>query len=199
MLMVVATLLHPVVRPPQRSLPASRGWSRLMWFTRLLVAGAARPSRTLCGSAPRYGTVGVGGPFDRFLRHLSDRSDGELRFPRPGLGSAVTRGAGLHWPVLAGVDHQWVGGELFHDRLPAVRGRHDQDCDTASLVGVLVAVGAPAHLLGFGIAQLVSTAAWPIAILGSVSLGAGLAWPGYRLWRTPAGSDLLAANRSTQV
>jgi hypothetical protein len=43
--------------------------------------------------------------------------------------------------------------------------------------GVLVAVGAPAHLLGFGIAQVVSTAAWPIAILGSVCLGAGLAWP----------------------
>jgi hypothetical protein len=41
--------------------------------------------------------------------------------------------------------------------------------------GVLVAVGAPAHLLGFGIAQLVSTAAWPIASLGSVSLGAGTA------------------------
>jgi hypothetical protein len=33
-----------------------------------------------------------------------------------------------------------------------------------------VAVGAPAHLLGFG-----SAAAWPIAILGLVSLGAGLA------------------------
>jgi hypothetical protein len=65
--------------------------------------------------------------------------------------------------------------------------------------GVLVAVGAPAHLLGFGISQLVTTAAWPIAILGSVCLGAGLAWPGYRLWHTPAGSDLLAANRSTQV
>jgi hypothetical protein len=31
------------------------------------------------------------------------------------------------------------------------------------------AVGAPAHLLGFGLAQLVSAAAWPIAIVGSVS------------------------------
>jgi hypothetical protein len=59
--------------------------------------------------------------------------------------------------------------------------------------GVLVAVGAPAHLLGFGIAQLVSTAAWPIAILGSVCLGAGLAWPGYRLWHTPAASDVLVS------
>ena len=63
--------------------------------------------------------------------------------------------------------------------------------------GVLVAVGAPAHLLGFGIAQLVSTAAWPIAILGSASLGAGLAWPGYRLRHTPATSDLLPSDGST--
>jgi threonine dehydrogenase-like Zn-dependent dehydrogenase len=51
--------------------------------------------------------------------------------------------------------------------------------------GVLVAVGAPAHLLGFGIAQLVSTTAWPIAILGSVCLGAGLGWAGCRLRQTP--------------
>jgi hypothetical protein len=61
--------------------------------------------------------------------------------------------------------------------------------------GVLVAVGAPAHLLGFGVAQLVSTAAWPIAILGSVSLGAGLAWSGYRLWRTPAASHMLLSDK----
>jgi hypothetical protein len=42
--------------------------------------------------------------------------------------------------------------------------------------GVLVAAGAAAHLLGFGIAQLVSTAAWPMALFSSVGLGAGLAW-----------------------
>jgi hypothetical protein len=65
--------------------------------------------------------------------------------------------------------------------------------------GVLVAVGAPAHLLGFGIAQLVSTAAWPIAILGSVSLGVGLAWPGYRLWHPPAASNLLPSDKPTPV
>ena len=65
--------------------------------------------------------------------------------------------------------------------------------------GVLVAVGAPAHLLGFGIAQLVSTAAWPIAILGSVCLGAGLGWAGYRLRRTPTASDVVASDRTTAV
>jgi hypothetical protein len=54
---------------------------------------------------------------------------------------------------------------------------------TASLPrtsGILVAVGGPAHLLGFGIAQFVPPIFWVVAILGSLSLGAGLAWPGYR-------------------
>jgi hypothetical protein len=64
--------------------------------------------------------------------------------------------------------------------------------------GIVVAVGAPAHLLGFGIAQLISTVAWPIAILGSVSLGVGLAWPGYRLWRTPPASDVIS-DKATQT
>ena len=40
------------------------------------------------------------------------------------------------------------------------------------LAGLLVAVGAPAHLLGFGLSQLVATAWWVVAVLGAVSLGA---------------------------
>jgi len=60
-------------------------------------------------------------------------------------------------------------------------------------------VGAPAHLLGFGIAQLVTTTAWPIAILGSVCLGAGLGWAGYRLWQTPTASEVVAAERTTAL
>ena len=65
--------------------------------------------------------------------------------------------------------------------------------------GVQVAVGPPAHLPGFGIAQLASTAAWPIAVLSSVSLGAGLAWPVYRLRRTPAASDVVVSDKPTHV
>ena len=64
--------------------------------------------------------------------------------------------------------------------------------------GVLVAVGAPAHLLGFGMAQLVTTAAWLIAILGSVCLGVGLGWAGYRLWQATA-SDVLASDKARAV
>ena len=65
--------------------------------------------------------------------------------------------------------------------------------------GVLVALGAPGHLLSFGIAQLVTTAAWPIAILASVSLGAVLCWAGYRLWQTRTASDVLASDKATAV
>ena len=63
----------------------------------------------------------------------------------------------------------------------------------------MVAVGAPAHLLGAGMSLLVSTAAWPVAILGAVSLGLGLAWSGYRMWRAPATLDSLAFNKNMRV
>jgi hypothetical protein len=44
--------------------------------------------------------------------------------------------------------------------------------------GLLVAVGAPLQLVGFALAQFVSPALWAVALLGSMTLGAGLAWPG---------------------
>jgi hypothetical protein len=52
--------------------------------------------------------------------------------------------------------------------------------------GLLVAVGAPLQVFGFALAQTVSPALWSVAILGSVALGAGLAWPGYQRWQQPA-------------
>ena len=51
--------------------------------------------------------------------------------------------------------------------------------------GLLVAVGAPIQVFGFALGQTVSPALWIFAILGSVALGAGLAWPGYQLWHKP--------------
>jgi hypothetical protein len=52
--------------------------------------------------------------------------------------------------------------------------------------GFLVAVGAPFQVVGFAVAQTVAPALWTVAVLGSVALGAGLAWPGYQLWQNPA-------------
>jgi hypothetical protein len=46
------------------------------------------------------------------------------------------------------------GGDPVHDRLRPVRRCHDQDAALPRWSGLLVAVGAPADLLGFGIASL---------------------------------------------
>lgn len=51
--------------------------------------------------------------------------------------------------------------------------------------GILMAVGAPSHLVGFGIAQLASPTFWFVAVLGSLVFGSGLAWSGYRMWAKP--------------
>ncbi len=67
------------------------------------------------------------------------------------------------------------------------------------LSGVLVAVGAPMHLLGFGISQLVSTAVWVVAIIGAACLGAGLGRPGYQLWRSPVPQGQLPSDERTPV
>src|SRR4029453_2573307 len=58
--------------------------------------------------------------------------------------------------------------------------------------GLLVAVGAPSQVLAFALAQTVAPALWTVAILGGVALSAGLAWPGYQLWRQPASGSVLA-------
>src|SRR4029434_894301 len=88
--------------------------------------------------------------FDCFLGHLSDRGDRELRFPRPGLAKQsppVLDSINQYLPVviingLAAILFM-VGYILFG--IAMIR--------TATLPrwsGVLVAVGAPAHLLGLG-------------------------------------------------
>lgn len=51
--------------------------------------------------------------------------------------------------------------------------------------GIFMAVGAPSYLVGFGIALLASPAFWFVAVLGSLLLGSGLAWSGYRMWAKP--------------
>lgn len=51
--------------------------------------------------------------------------------------------------------------------------------------GILVAVGAPLYLVGGAIALLVSPAFWFMGVLGSLVLGSGLVWSGYRMWAKP--------------
>ena len=96
-LLVVATLLHPshetatTIIAGEVRLIAAHVVYTLCWLLVLLgLPGLYAAQRGWIGTAR------IGGLFDGFLRHISDCSDRELRFPRPGPGQAVAGGAGLH-------------------------------------------------------------------------------------------------------
>ena len=184
-LMVVATLLHPsretattIVATESRLVAAHVAYT-LAWLLVLLgLTGLYAAQRG------RMGRLGLVGFLIAFTGTYLIAVTGNFGFLAPVLAKqspAVLNSISQYLPVLiinglAAVLFM-IGYALFG--IAMIR--------TATLPrwsGVLVAMGAPAHLLGFGLAQLISTAAWPIAILGSASLGAGLAWPGYRLWHT---------------
>jgi hypothetical protein len=199
-LMVLATVLHPsretatTIVASESRLVAAHVFYTLAWFLVLLgLPGLCAAQRG------GMGLLGLVGFLTAFAGTYLIAVTGNFGFLAPVLAKqspAVLDSINQYLPVviingLAAVLFM-IGYVLFG--VAMIR--------TATLPrwsGVLVAVGAPAHLLGFGISQLVTTAAWPIAILGSVCLGVGLGWPGYRLWHTPAGSDLLAAKRSPQL
>jgi hypothetical protein len=197
-LMVVATLLHParetaatIVASEWRLVAAHVVYTLAWLFVLLGLPGLYAAQR---GGMGRLGLVGfltafvgtyliaVTGNFGFLAPVLAKRSPAVLDSINQYSPVVIINGAAA---ILFMISYVLFGVAMIR---------------TATLprwAGVLVTVGAPAHLLGFGIAQLVSTVAWPIAILGSVCLGAGLAWAGYRLWHTPTASDVLLSKRST--
>jgi hypothetical protein len=196
--MVVATVLHPsretatTIIASEVGLVAAHVLYTLSWLLVLLgLPGLYLAHRDAIG---RLGLVGF---LTAFLGTYLIAVTGNFGFLAPVLAKespAVLDSINQYAPVvavngLAAITFM-VGFALFG--IAMIR--------TASLPrtsGILVAVGAPAHLLGFGIAQFVSPIFWVIAILGSLSLGAGLAWPGYLLWRASLASNQLTSNNGT--
>jgi hypothetical protein len=191
-LIAVATLLHPsretaaTIIASEAGLIAAHFLYTLAWLLVLLGLPGLYASQR--GSMGRLGLAGflvafsgtyliaVGGNFGFFAPVLAKEAPATL--------DAIAQ----YWPVavingLAAIAFM-IGYLLF--------GIAMTKTTLPRWSGVFVAVGAPAHLLGLGISLLLSTAAWPVAILGSVSLGLGLGWSGYRMWHTPAASDLLS-------
>jgi hypothetical protein len=197
-LMVAATVLHPsretasTIIASEVGLVAAHVLYTLSWLLVLLgLPGLYLAQR---GAMGRLGLVGF---LTAFLGTYLIAVTGNFGFLAPILAKqspTVLDSINQYAPVvavngLAAITFM-VGFALFG--IAMIR--------TASLPGmsgILVAVGAPAHLLGFGIAQFVSPIFWVIAILGSLSLGAGLGWPGYLLWRAPLASNQLTSNNGT--
>jgi hypothetical protein len=199
-LMAVATLLHPshetatTIIASEVRLVAAHATYTLSWLLVLLgLPGLYAAQRG------RMGWLGFAGFLIAFLGTYLIAVTGNFGFLAPVLAKdapAVIDTISQYPPVvginaLAAIAFM-IGYVLFGIAMIRTAG-------LPRLAGILVALGAPAHLIGFGVAQLVTPVLWPIAIVGAVSLGAGLAWPGYLLWRASAGSRPLVPQKRTRA
>src|ERR671910_610192 len=178
-LMAVATLLHPsretatIIIASEARLVAAHVAYTLSWLLVLL----GLPGLYVAQGG-RMGRLGLPGFLTALTGTYLIAVTGNFGFLAPVLAkkSPTVLDAITQYPPVVGINGLaaitfMVGYLLFGVAM----------IKTASLprlAGILVAVGAPAHLIGFGLAQLVSSTLWWIAVAGSVSLGAGLAWPG---------------------
>ena len=199
-LMVVATLLHPssetaaTIIASEVGLVAAHFVYTLAWLLVLL----GLPGLYFSQRGGGMGRLGLIGFLTAFAGTYLIAVGGNFGFFAPVLAKEAPAVLGViaqYWPVavingLAAIAFM-IGYVLFGVAMTKTA--------LPRWSGVFVAVGAPAHLLGLGISVLVSTAVWPVAIPGSVSLGLGLGWSGYRLWRTPAASDSVPLDRRSRM
>jgi hypothetical protein len=186
-LMAVATLLHPshetvtTIIASEVRLVAAHVVYTLSWFLVLLgLPGLYAAQRG------RLGRLGSAGFLTAFLGTYLIAVTGNFGFLAPVLAkeSPAVLDAINQYPPVLGING--LAAIAFMIGYVLLGIAMIRTAALPRLAGILVAVGAPSHLIGFGLAQLVSPALWPIAVIGSILLGAGLAWPGYRLWSVPA-------------
>jgi hypothetical protein len=187
LLMVVATALHPSRETPATILEAE---VRLVAAHALFTLSSLLVLLGLPGlygaASARMGRLGLVGFLAAFTGTMLIAVSGNFGFLAPVLASqspqtidAINR----YLPEVA-LNGVAFGGFVVGFVLFGVAMAKTASFPRPS--GLLVAVGAPVQLVGFALAEFASPALWAVAVLGSVALGAGLAWPGYRMWQRPA-------------
>jgi hypothetical protein len=187
LLMAVATVLHPSRETPatiseaEVRLVAAHGLFTLSYLLVLLGLPGLYGA-----NAVRMGRLGLVGFLAAFLGTMLIAVSGNFGFLAPVLAaqSPATIDAINRYPPEVALNAVAFAGFVVGFVIFGVAMARTATFPRPS--GVLIAVGAPAQVVGFAAAQVVSPVLWILAVLGSVALGAGLAWPGYRSWQQPA-------------
>jgi hypothetical protein len=187
LLLAVATVLHPSRETPAAILQAEvRLVAAHVLFTLSSLMVLLGLPGLYAAESTRMGRLGLAGFLLAFTGTTLIAVSGNFGFIAPVLAAespATIDAINLYLPVVA------LNGVAFGGFVVGFVMFGMAMAKAATLprsAGLLVAVGAPSQAFGFALAQTVSPALWTVAILGSVALGAGLAWPGYQLWRKPA-------------
>jgi hypothetical protein len=186
LLMAVATALHPSQETPATILGAE---GRLVAAHVLFTLSSLLVLLGLPGlygaESVRMGRLGLVGFLGAFMGTMLVAVSGNFGFLAPVLAAespGTIDAINLYLPVVA-LNGVAFAGFVVGFVIFGVAMARTATFPRSS--GLLVAVGAPAQVVGFALAQTVSPAWWIVAILGSVALGVGLAWPGYQLWQKP--------------
>jgi hypothetical protein len=188
LLLAVATTLHPSRETPATILQAEVRLvaAHVLFTLSSLLVLLGLPG--LYGAAStRMGRLGLAGFLLAFTGTTLIAVSGNFGFIAPVLAAdlpATINAINMYLPVVALNGVVAFGGSVVGFVMFGMAMAKAPTLPRSS--GLLVAVGAPSQVFGFALAQTVSPALWIVAILGSVALGAGLAWPGYQLWQKPA-------------
>jgi hypothetical protein len=187
LLMAVATVLHPSRETPATILEAE---VRLVAAHALFTLSSLLVLLGLPGlygaASARMGRLGLVGFLAAFTGTMLIAVSGNFGFLAPVLASQspqTINAINRYLPEIA-LNGVAFGGFVVGFVLFGVAMAKTASFPRPS--GLLIAVGAPVQLVGFALAEFASPALWAVAVLGSVALGAGLAWPGYRMWQRPA-------------
>jgi hypothetical protein len=186
-LMVVATALHPSRETPATMLEAE---VRLVAAHALLTLSYLLVLLGLPGlygaASVRMGWLGLVGFLLAFLGTMLIAVSGNFGFLAPVLAAQSPATINLinRYPPEGALNAVAFGGFVVGFVIFGVAMAKTAGFPRPS--GVLVTIGAPCQVVGFALAQLVAPRLWALAVLGSVALGFGLAWPGYRMWQHPA-------------
>lgn len=176
LLFVVATLLHPSQETPitiletEGRLVASHAVYVVSYVLILL-----RLSTTYASSRRRFGRMESTGFFVTFAGTALLAVSSQFGFIAPVLAAEAptTLDSIIQYPPV--VVFNGIAAVAFMAGYVILGSAIASSGELPRWPGILIAVGAPAHLVGFGVAQLAAPQLWFIAVLGSVAFGAGLA------------------------
>jgi hypothetical protein len=184
LLMAAATALHPSLETATTILESEVRLvaAHVLYTLSYLLVLLGLPGLYWAGPV-RSGRLGLAGFLITFVGTTLIAVSGNFGFIAPVLAaeSPKTIDAISHYPPVVGLNAVAAVGFMVGFVLFGIAMAKTATLPRSS--GILVAVGAPSHLIGFALAQFVSPSLWLIAILGSVALGAGLALAGYRIWQ----------------
>lgn len=187
LLMAAATALHPSLETATTILESEVRLvaAHVLYTVSYLLVLLGLPGLYWAGPV-RSGWLGLAGFLITFVGTTLIAVSGNFGFIAPVLAaeSPKTIDAISHYPPVVGLNAVAAVGFMVGFVLFGIAMARTATLPRSS--GILVAVGAPCHLIGFALAQFVSPSLWLIAVLGSVALGAGLALAGYRIWQRPA-------------